>query len=100
MLNTDKCIGLKFQTLKKCSKCSKIEECFALVENAMEIIEYRDGLPVFVVIPVEDTEYGVFFRCPVCKRLIMHSRGTEEKASGHRVEHCKCWKNGYYIKEI
>lgn len=32
------------------------------------------------------------FRCPVCGVLNRH--GWQ---SGHRVSHCECWENGYYL---
>lgn len=42
------------------------------------------------------------FTCPKCKKENLHGGEYKNKgaADGHRVSHCSCWPNGYYIKEI
>ena len=39
------------------------------------------------------TSTTVEFQCPKCAKWNMHGYGD-----GHRVSHCSCWPNGYYLK--
>lgn len=41
------------------------------------------------------------FRCPVCGKENAHGGlfGDPGAGDGHRVAHCDCWEDGYYIEE-
>lgn len=57
-----------------------------------------DSIPTFKTKPAM-AEGGRFsnttvrFQCPKCGRWNHHGYGD-----GHRVAHCRCWPNGYYIE--
>lgn len=42
------------------------------------------------------------FECPVCEAKNVHGGTLGRKGfnDGHRLSHCPCWPNGYYIKEV
>jgi hypothetical protein len=42
------------------------------------------------------------FTCPVCGEKIVHGGYFDNPgaADGHRVSHCGCWEEGYYIREV
>lgn len=75
-----------------------------------------DGLPIFKVVP-EDGPFKyparpdgtrapdgchLVFKCPKCKAINVHGGVYKQKGGGdgHRVEHCNCWPNGYYLREV
>lgn len=41
------------------------------------------------------------FRCPKCKAKNYHGAWFKQpgKADGHRHSHCRCWPNGYFLRE-
>lgn len=45
---------------------------------------------------------NLVFQCPVCGTRNAHGGyyGEIGAADGHRVSHCRCWKDGYNLKEI
>jgi hypothetical protein len=49
------------------------------------------NIPTFKAKKISETQ--VEFTCSKCKRKLHHS--IEE---GHRVGHCDCWPDGYYIE--
>ena len=75
-----------------------------------------DGLPIFDVTAVDGPfRYPkrsdgtrpkdgcqLLFKCPKCGRENNHGGVYKRKGEGdgHRVSHCNCWPNGYYIKEV
>ena len=42
------------------------------------------------------------FECPLCENINVHGGtfGVKGDGDGHRVSHCGCWPDGYYIKEV
>ena len=42
------------------------------------------------------------FKCPKCNQKNSHGGVYKKKGEGdgHRVSHCSCWPNGYYLREI
>lgn len=42
------------------------------------------------------------FNCPCCGKKNFHSgeQGNVGAADGHRISHCSCWVDGYYIREV
>ena len=71
-------------------------------------IAVHDGLPLFEVKAEGRYVVGgvlccdLVFRCPRCRQLNRHGgfHGRPGLADGHRVSHCGCWADGYYIKEV
>jgi hypothetical protein len=56
-------------------------------------------IPTFVVKRVRATN-TIQFVCPKCGRKNSHGGcGSPGAGDGHRVSHCQCWPNGYYLKE-
>lgn len=49
---------------------------------------------------VTRSEYQIEFRCPSCGKLNIHGNGGSRGPNyGHRVSHCGCYPNGYFLKE-
>jgi hypothetical protein len=60
--------------------------------------------PTFLVSVEEQTRRGnlvrsLSFTCPCCGLHVVHGGGEMASASSHRVSHCDCWENGYYLME-
>lgn len=57
-------------------------------------------IPTFLAERIRGTN-TMRFVCPKCSKANTH--GTCGKSvgggDGHRVSHCECWPNGYYVKE-
>ena len=45
---------------------------------------------------------SLVFTCPKCKKEQSHGGMYNQKGAGdgHRVSHCRCWPDGYYLKEV
>lgn len=53
-------------------------------------------IPTFQL-QVDADGHTASFMCPVCGQRNHH--GNHGKGyGGHRVEHCPCWENGYYVE--
>ena len=37
------------------------------------------------------------FMCPLCGRECRHGWPEGKDLGGHRVSHCECWPQGYFI---
>lgn len=59
-----------------------------------------DDLPTFVAVRVRGTN-TMRFVCPKCRKKNTHGCcwSVVGGGDGHRVSHCPCWPNGYYVKE-
>lgn len=72
----------------------------------LDIDQYQ-GLPLFQVRAERCFRVGdvlccdLVFCCPKCGRENVHTGfyGRASVADGHRVAHCGCWPDGYYICE-
>jgi len=53
-------------------------------------------IPVFWVRRVNEAQ--VSFTCPLCGCENRHGWPEGKDLGGHRVSHCECWPQGYYIK--
>lgn len=71
-----------------------------------EILYAEDGIPVFLVKRAAkarvDEVATVSFKCPKCRKKNIHGGCNNSKGGGdgHRESHCRCWPQGYYIKEV
>lgn len=83
--------------------------------SKMELDLAPNGIPIFKVQSkgkffgpagpdgTRENSCHLVFVCPKCKTKISHGGGKHDKigdGDGHRVSHCPCWPNGYYIKEV
>lgn len=58
----------------------------------------EDDRPLFRVRRVNNDTIRVKFRCPACKRVNIHGMPERDHKPQHRVAHCKCWPDGYFIQ--
>ena len=60
-------------------------------------------VPTFEVVS-EDVgqRRSLVFVCPKCGKKNVHGgvHGVKGGGDGHRVSHCECWPNGYFLEEI
>ena len=86
-----------------CKTCMKI-----ITQKGLRYKSEFPPQPTFVVEPYgrwkirgEDA-HGLAFVCPVCGKRNVHTGGRANKpgrADGHRWSHCRCWPDGYEIRE-
>lgn len=59
-----------------------------------------DDLPTFLCVRNRRTN-SMSFICPRCAKKNTHGCCGKVfgAGDGHRVSHCPCWKNGYYVAE-
>lgn len=72
-----------------CPRCIKQIRALGLVD--------RSTLPYRPTIKMRCDDALFVGHCPSCGSKLVH--GVGDGTGGHRVAHCGCWPDGYYITE-